>query len=470
MKKTLLSILLIALLFASTIFFLVNDVKADALFTDGFESGNLGNWNTNSTGGSVVTSPVHSGNYSADFTLSRHDCYAIRDLTTPMSTLNFTNYVYFSGLCSDYICVIMAEDANGNIIHYRVQDDNGSYQWRFNVADSEVINSSNPAPQAGQWYKIQLLATTGYNGTFYFLVDNQLRATITNQAFGAITQLRIGHDWDEGYVGGDSYFDDVVATQIASPVIIASVGDGGSINPNGEVSVSDGGSQSFTITPNTGYHITDVVVDGTSVGSVTSYSFNNVQAMSIHTITATFAINTFTIAASADVNGIISPSGNVGFNYGADKTFIITANSGYHISNVIVNGSSVGAVTSYTFTNITANYVISASFAADPTPTPTPSPSSTPSPTPSPSASTSTSSSSSNVKQNVFSGFASNPSSSTAPTATPSGSSPAAPSVTQEPTTSNNSPSLLNALAVIIIAIIAGAIVEIAYYRYKHKR
>ena len=235
---------------------------------------------------------MHSGNYSADFPLINHDSYAIHDLTTPMNTLNYTTYVDFSGLCSDYVCVIMAQDASGNIVHYRVQDDNGTYQWRFNVANSEVINASVPVDfqWLNSWHKIQLLALTGDNGTFYFIVDNQLTATITNQTFGAITQLRIGHDWDEGYVGyGESYFDDVVATQIASPVIIASAGDGGSISPNGEVSVSVGSSQGFAITPNVSYHIADVVVDGNSVGPVTSYSFNNVQAMSINTVTATFA-------------------------------------------------------------------------------------------------------------------------------------------------------------------------------------
>ena len=41
MKKTFFSIILIALLFASTIFFLVNEVKADSIFTDGFESGSI---------------------------------------------------------------------------------------------------------------------------------------------------------------------------------------------------------------------------------------------------------------------------------------------------------------------------------------------------------------------------------------------------------------------------------------------
>lgn len=289
MKKTVLSIIFIALLFVSTLFVLVNLVKADTLISDGFESGTFGDW-TNTAGSTIATSPVHSGIYSADFPLGIPDSYAIKNLDTPVSTLNYTSYVYFSGLCNDYICVIMAEDANGTIIHYRVQDVNGNYQWQFNVGNSQVINSTNPAPQAGQWYKIQLLAITGDNGTFYFLVDDQLKATITNEPFGAITQLRIGHDWDEGYIGGNSYFDDVVITQIGSPVIIASAGDGGSISPNGIVSVNVGATPTFTITANASCHIADVLVDGNSVGPLSTYTFASVQAMSVHTINASFAI------------------------------------------------------------------------------------------------------------------------------------------------------------------------------------
>ena len=78
--------------------------------------------------------------------------------------------------------------------------------------------------------------------------------------------------------------------------ITASAGAGGSISPNGSVSVNYGDSQSFTITPDTGFYILDVSVDGSSIGPVNTYTFINVQAT--HTITATFAINTYTITVT----------------------------------------------------------------------------------------------------------------------------------------------------------------------------
>ncbi len=73
-------------------------------------------------------------------------------------------------------------------------------------------------------------------------------------------------------------------------------------------------------------------------------------------------IVTFTIAASAGSGGTISPSGNITVNSGDAKTFIITPDTGYKIKDVKVDGISVGAVSSYTFTNITSNHTIEAIF------------------------------------------------------------------------------------------------------------
>ncbi len=146
-----------------------------------------------------------------------------------------------------------------------------------------------------------------------------------------------------------------------SYTITASAGTGGSISPSGPVSVSQGASQTFTITPNTGYSIADVKVDNTSVGAVTSYTFSNVTAA--HTIQASFSPITYTIASSAGSGGSISPAGSVSVSHGASQTFNITPNTGSHIANVTVDGVSQGAISSYTFTAVTANHTISASFA-----------------------------------------------------------------------------------------------------------
>ena len=165
-----------------------------------------------------------------------------------------------------------------------------------------------------------------------------------------------------------------------NPTISASAGANGTISPSGSVSVNYGSSQSFNIRASTGYQITDVIADNVSLGAISSYTFTAVLAA--HTITANFAINTFNITASAGDGGSISPNGSVNVNYGNNQSFTVTENTGYYIFDVLVNGSSVGAVSSYTFSNVQAAYTILATFA--PTPTPSPSPTGTPSPAPTP--------------------------------------------------------------------------------------
>lgn len=69
--------------------------------------------------------------------------------------------------------------------------------------------------------------------------------------------------------------------------IIALAGSGGSVSPRGDVSVTAGASQTFTITPNAHYRISSVTVDGVDQGAITSYTFTNVIAN--HSINASFS-------------------------------------------------------------------------------------------------------------------------------------------------------------------------------------
>ena len=68
--------------------------------------------------------------------------------------------------------------------------------------------------------------------------------------------------------------------------ITATAGEGGSIDPSGAVQINDGKSKTFTITPDAGRFISDVKVDGNSVGTPTTYTFSKVTAD--HTIEVTF--------------------------------------------------------------------------------------------------------------------------------------------------------------------------------------
>ncbi len=70
----------------------------------------------------------------------------------------------------------------------------------------------------------------------------------------------------------------------------------------------------------------------------------------------------YTITTTSRNNGTITPSGEVAAENGQDKAFLMTPAPGYQVADVLVGGVSVGAVTDYTFTNITGNHSIHVIF------------------------------------------------------------------------------------------------------------
>ena len=143
--------------------------------------------------------------------------------------------------------------------------------------------------------------------------------------------------------------------------ITASAGNGGSIDPAGENVVMSGSTVVYTITPATGYEIADVTVDNVSVGAVATYTFENVNAN--HTIAATFNALQFTITATAGANGTITPAGAHEYAYGATPTYTVTANTGYEVDYVTVDGQNVTLTNgAYTFPAVTENHEIFAAF------------------------------------------------------------------------------------------------------------
>ena len=88
--------------------------------------------------------------------------------------------------------------------------------------------------------------------------------------------------------------------------ITASASEGGTISESGEIKVDDGVTKTFTFTPNEGYKISDVLVDGVSVGAVSSYTFSNIT--SNHTLSVTFKIisATLTVVNNTGIQNIVS--------------------------------------------------------------------------------------------------------------------------------------------------------------------
>lgn len=131
----------------------------------------------------------------------------------------------------------------------------------------------------------------------------------------------------------------------------------------GSIALAAGASATFTVQPNTGLgtgtYDETLTVTGTNGG-------NSAQA----SVSLTFTVEqpyippvvTYYINAGAGENGSISPSGRVAVPAGGSRTFTITADEGYVVADVLVDGVSVGPVGSYTFSNVRANHTISVIF------------------------------------------------------------------------------------------------------------
>lgn len=152
----------------------------------------------------------------------------------------------------------------------------------------------------------------------------------------------------------------------ASSVCMISAGatTGGTITPAGGVTVPKGkNSTTFTIVPNAGYRLVNVVVDDRAAGHKGKYTFSNIKAD--HTIAASFEPMTYPVTVKPGRGGTISPNGVI-VAYGGCASIGVQADSGYTIKSVSLDGKKVPGPYGDQFTiplnNVTAKHVISASF------------------------------------------------------------------------------------------------------------
>lgn len=285
------------------------------------------------TGGSISpsgsVSVVQGGNQT--FSITPSSGYQISSVTVDGSSVGAVSSYTFSNVTANHTI-----SASFSVRTYTITSSAGT--------GGSISPSGSVTVNHGGSQSFTITANTGYQ-IANVMVDGSSVGAVSSYTFSNVTA---NHTISASF-------------SAITYTVTASAGTGGSISPSGSVSVAQGGSQTFTITANTGYTIAAVLVDGSSIGAVSSYTFTNVTAN--HTISASFSVTTYTISASAGTGGSITPSGSVSVNHGSNRTFTITPDTGYGISSVLVDGSPVGAVSSYTFTNVTANHTISASFA-----------------------------------------------------------------------------------------------------------
>ena len=148
--------------------------------------------------------------------------------------------------------------------------------------------------------------------------------------------------------------------------VSATSGGNGTITPASQT-VSFNGVANFTVTPALGYHVASVTGDTCTVtyGSGLNWSSNAITANCA--VSATFAINTFTVTASSGPNGTITPATQT-VNYSSSASFTVTAASAYHVVLPAGGSCPAGTLTAGTYSTgpITGNCSVAVIFAPNP--------------------------------------------------------------------------------------------------------
>jgi len=264
-------------------------------------------------------------------------------------------------------------------------ESDGSTRYIFdNRSDGKGINDNVIIPSTDStiiWnYKLQYLLKSSVNNTAFGRVDPDCTSGCWNDYWTTVTFTAIPNsgyqfkNWSGdldgttnpirfNVIGPLTFMANFEKETVKTYTINASSGPYGKIVPSGTIYVQERGSQAFDIIPDSGYSVEDVLVDNVSVGATTRYVFSNVTAN--HTIYAKFvsnAVPTYTIYASSSSGGRIQPSGSVVVRKGGSQTFTIIPDADYEISDVSVDNKSAGKVSQYTFSNVTSNHTIYASF------------------------------------------------------------------------------------------------------------
>lgn len=220
----------------------------------------------------------------------------------------------------NYTSTVAIPDGQKTIISLVVQT-NGTYKvFTRKFGDSvsaQVIDQTGTADMtsitAQTWYATDISIGKGWNGDGWSSFSGNI-----GDVFVYKTALS---DLDRQTLESDLY---TKFFTVPTYDITATTGANGSVTPAGVTAVSRLSSQAYFISPNFGYDVADVLVDGTSVGAVTNYTFTDVQAQ--HTISASF-----TPALPYAVSGRVTDGAN-----GIAATIYVSLTANASISPVYV--------------------------------------------------------------------------------------------------------------------------------------
>ena len=329
---------------------------------------------------SVLVDGVYSGSISeytfsgitADHTLT---ATFVRDSYTITATAGEGGSISPAGpsevLCGDsWNCTVTPDE--GWYIDYLTVD--GEQQAAQNSWSFTDVQANHTITASFAQYSYTVITTAGEGGSVS-------PAGTTNVTYGESLTVTIApadcYHIDSVLVDGvysgaisEYTFDNITADHTLtatfvrdSYTITATAGEGGSISPSGTSEVLCGDNWSCTITPDEGWYIDYLIVDGEQQTAQNSWSFTDVQVN--HTLTATFAQYSYTVTTTAGEGGSVTPAGNTNVTYGESLTVTIAPADCYHIDSVLVDGVYSGAISEYTFDNITADHTLTATFVRD---------------------------------------------------------------------------------------------------------
>ena len=152
-----------------------------------------------------------------------------------------------------------------------------------------------------------------------------------------------------------------VQNEIKHFIITVSASAGGNISPNENTHVREGDSIRFSFLASTGYYLSDVIVDGISVGPKETYDF--VEILDNHQIYAVFTPRPkIQVAVSVKGLGSVEPEGPINVNAGDDVQLSFSPHANYHVSDVIVDGRSRGPMNDLLLKNLNDNVLVTVNF------------------------------------------------------------------------------------------------------------
>ena len=234
--------------------------------------------------------------------------------------------------------------------------DKNNYEWKDGTTTDVVINWS--ITQATPDYTIPT-GLTGVKGNFLSSIELPYGFTWNN----ASELLTAGtHTYKATYTPEDTtnykVIDNIdITVVVKNKFVLSGIVNGG----NGTISVSslevlEGDKAEVVFTPDTGYMIDKVLVEGTEVEVTGNKLELTMDGNKL--VTVSYKKIPFTVTVKDVTGATVTPNGAVSVNYGDNKEFTITVNSGYKLVKVLVNGTDKTADMvddKLTLSNITAN-------------------------------------------------------------------------------------------------------------------